>query len=75
MTRIQPECFIEVWKSGSLIMPYVKPIPMKMLLPELSNTLYMKQNKTIALFLIKPTNIPLAERLEARKVYQQNNVK
>jgi hypothetical protein len=74
MTRIQPECFIEVWKginttSGTCYLEDEE---------ELGYALDATEDlgyKTIALFLIKPTSIPLAERLEARKAYQQNNVK
>lgn len=67
MTRIQPECFIECWMSGVMVMPYAKPLPIKMLLPELSNTsVGGKHNRTICVFLIKLQSTTLAERLEAR---------
>ena len=66
MTRIQPECFIEVWKTQvSLYQDKISTIE------NLENKLWCTKKLngvTFALFLIKPTDIPLAERLEARKV-------
>jgi hypothetical protein len=74
MTRIQPECFVEVWRNKRINVTLEQSLPtsMKELFFDLKETEYWN-NVTIALFLIKPTNIPLAERLEARKV--NNNYK
>jgi hypothetical protein len=75
MTRIQSECFIEVWEyQNGDIDCTTEPYPIESLQSDLRDT-KVEGHKTTAVFLIKPSNIPLAERLEARKLYQQNNVK
>ena len=66
MTRIKPESFVECWEhreSGTFNTAY--PDDITNLQSELKDT-HFGGHKTIALFLIKPTSIPLAERLEAR---------
>lgn len=74
MTRIQPECFIEVWKGeyGFICQEHCQTIwqLQSSISGDEHNDMY---GTTIALFLIKPTNIPLAERLEARKVNNNLN--
>jgi len=72
MTRIQPECFIEVWigSTDTIIYESIKKIKVKKL--AVGATSYAG-GKTIALFLIKPQSTTLSERLEARKV--NNNLK
>jgi hypothetical protein len=62
MTRIQPECFIEVYKHSKTNTKYYDFWITDTHKPEFCSS------QVVALFLIKPTNIPLAERLEARKV-------
>jgi len=74
MTRIKPECFVEVWRENTIsnITFRSKLLQLKHLYVSLSLSRYTNC-KTIALFLIKPTTIPLAERLEARKVNNHLN--
>jgi hypothetical protein len=74
MKRIQPECFIEVWKgiTGKVFYEDCRKIKRKESVT-FATTIVLAH--TIALFLIKPQTTTLAERLEARKAYQQNNVK
>lgn len=69
MTRIQPECFIECYaNSKDLSFGYEKPESILYLFEELEYTKDSQNYYTTALFLIKPTPIPLAERLEARRL-------
>jgi hypothetical protein len=63
MTRIQAECYIEVWRLQD-IYSVEKPCSIKCL--EILKS-------TIAIFLIKPQSTTLAERLEARKVNNNLN--
>jgi hypothetical protein len=74
MNRIQPECFIEVWKgiTGKVFYEDYRFIKHK---ESATFATTFALAHTIALFLIKPQSTTLAERLEARKAYQQNNVK
>jgi hypothetical protein len=67
MTRIQPECFIECYKHGKNNIKHYKYWVTDDTKPEFCSPY------VVALFLIKPTKIPLTERLEARKV--NNNLK
>ena len=73
MTRIQPECFIECWRGeyGFVHEEPFEPIcnMESSISGDESNDAY---GTTIALFLIKPTTIPLSQRLEARGL---NNAK
>ena len=74
MKRIKPECFIEVWKgfTDTIFYDRIKKNKVKKLSVGATSC---AGGTTIALFLIKPLTTTLAERLEARKAYQQNNVK
>jgi hypothetical protein len=71
MTRIQPECFIEVWKginttSGTCYLEDEE---------ELGYALDATEDlgyKTIALFLIKTQTTTLEERLINRAIVRQN---
>ncbi len=72
MARIQPECFVEVMSFTTGNTNYSSaPHLIKNLVYNLNCTLRYG-GTTIALFLIKPTNIPLSQRLEARGL---NNLK
>jgi hypothetical protein len=72
MTRIQPECFIEVWRgiTGKVFYEDCKKIKKKE--DVVFATSFVLAN-TIAIFLIKPQLTTLAERLEARKVNNNLN--
>jgi hypothetical protein len=72
MTRIQPECFIEVWKgiTGKVFYEDCRKIKRKESVT-FATTIVLAH--TIALFLIKPQSTTLAERLEARKVNNNLN--
>jgi len=71
MTRIQPECFILLTKDDEGYIWHKCTLPIDRLHSEFEN----EQDETVAVFFAKSTSISLAERLEARKLYQQNNVK
>ncbi len=69
MTRIQPECFIEVYSDSKSTNQQDKReviCDIEELSEELDFTQSCSSLSTIALFLIKPTNTPLFQRLEAR---------
>jgi len=68
MTRIQPEYFMEVWTNGRYENQSYLPFPIRALNRHLKETKRKGKIINIALFLIKTTNIPLSQRLEARKV-------
>jgi hypothetical protein len=71
MTRIQPECYIQVFNTVKN-----KYVTRPVVISDLNDCLKFTINihgKTIALFLIKPTSIPLAERLEARRLSPTTN--
>jgi len=68
MTRIQPEFFIECYTDAPLNAPRQEKInAIEFLEDEVAYTEDCPGVYTTAIFLIKPTTIPLAERLEARK--------
>ena len=71
MKRIQPECFIEVWEYRKSKYN-TKPVDIDYMPSELRKAKMLYVN-IIAVFLIKRTTIPLAERLEARKVNNNLN--
>jgi len=63
MTRIQPECFIQIHKDRDGGTIWTKcTLPIDRLHSEFEN----EQNETIAVFFAKSNPIPLAERLESR---------
>jgi len=62
MTRIQPECFIEVYKHSKTNTKYYDFWITDTHKPEFCSS------QVVALFLIKTQTTKLAERLEARKV-------
>jgi hypothetical protein len=72
MKRIQPECFIYMWRGSTDFIHQYYPLPFKHKNWVLTKS-YLQPHTPIALFLIKPTSIPLAERLEARKVNNNLN--
>lgn len=67
MTRIQPECYIEVWKGINTVSGICYLDDEEELGYALDATKDLGY-KTIAIFLIEPQSTTLSERLEARQI-------
>jgi hypothetical protein len=63
--RLEPECFIEQFKTYNNIIQ-TKVYPISYLSSSIFSTELTEGLNTIAIFLIKPSNLSLEERMERR---------